>query len=114
MDASGTGTVNPDAAMLAYEGTLRALAHFGHLSKRNKRLAIPPAPKQVRWVEILSRDYYVYAPQPGLFVKFDVERGGGLVHYADTDEVTVAPVTRERAGIAPDQQRADREASADT
>jgi predicted deacylase len=86
----GSGTVNPDAAKLAYEGTLRALAHFGHLSKRSKRVPIPPAPKKVRWVEILSRDYYVYAPQPGLFepkvkigrmVKKD--QLYGLVHFVD-------------------------------
>ncbi|MBI1778914.1 MAG: succinylglutamate desuccinylase/aspartoacylase family protein [Proteobacteria bacterium] len=66
-EAGGTGNVNPDGVKLAYEGTLRALAHFGHLSRRNKRLPIPPAPKKLRWVEIASRDYYVYAPQAGLF-----------------------------------------------
>ncbi len=102
----GTGTVNPDAAKLAYEGTLRVLAHFGHLSRRNPRLQIAPAPKKVRWVEILSRDYYVYAPQPGLFepkvklgrmVKKD--QLYGLVHFVDDPMRPPAEVRFKTAGM---------------
>ncbi|MSP48559.1 MAG: deacylase [Alphaproteobacteria bacterium] len=89
-EAGGTGSVNVDGVRLAYEGTLRVLAYFGHLSRNNKRISVPPPPKKTRWVEIASRDYYVYAPQAGLFepkVKLGdaVKKGQlyGLVHFVD-------------------------------
>ncbi len=87
-EAGGCGTVNIDGVKLAYEGTLRLLAYLGHISKKS-RLTPPPAPK-TRWVEIASRDYYVYAPQAGLFepkvrLGDDVKKGQlyGLIHFID-------------------------------
>ena len=88
-EAGGCGTVNPDGVRLAYEGTVRVLSHLGHL-KAGKGVAVPPPAKTTRWVEIASRDYYVYTPQAGLFepvVKLgdSVKKGQlyGRVHFVD-------------------------------
>ncbi len=89
-EAGGTGTVNPDGVRLAYDGTLRALAYLGNLDGKGGRIAIPEPAKKTRWVEIASRDYYVYAPQAGLFepkarLGDMVKRGGlyGRIHFVD-------------------------------
>ncbi len=89
-EAGGCGSVNVDGVKIAYEGTLRILAYLKQLAKDGKRVRIPPPPKATRWVEIASRDYYVYAPQAGLFepkVKLgdDVKKGQlyGLIHFVD-------------------------------
>ncbi|MSP50712.1 MAG: deacylase [Alphaproteobacteria bacterium] len=105
-EAGGSGTVNPDGVKLAYDGTLRSLVHLGHLSPRNRRIPIPPAPKKVRWIEIASRDYYVYAPQAGLFepmVKLGdtVKKGQlyGHVHFVDDPMRLPAEVKFKASGL---------------
>ena len=89
-EAGGSGSVNPDGVALCYDGTLRSLVHLGHLSARRKSIRIPPRPKKVRWIEIASRDNYLFAPDAGLFepkVKLGrmVKKGGlyGLIHFVD-------------------------------
>jgi uncharacterized protein len=89
-EAGGRGSVDPDGVALAYEGTLRVLGHLGHLARREGRLTAPPPARKTRWVEIASRDYYVYAPQGGLFeprvrLGDTVAEGQlyGLVHFVD-------------------------------
>ena len=89
-EAGGCGTVNIDGVTLAYEGTLRILKYLGHITKDGKRFKLPPPPPKTRWVEIASRDYYVYAPHAGLFepkvrLGDEVKKGQlyGLVHFVD-------------------------------
>ncbi len=89
-EAGGSGAVNRDGVKLCYDGTLRSLVHLGHLSARNKQIRVPPKPKTVRWIEIATRDNYLFAPQPGLFepkVKLGrmVKKGQlyGLIHFVD-------------------------------
>lgn len=105
-EAGGTGNVNPDGVKLAYDGTLRVLVHFGHLSRHNKRIPVPPAPKKIRWIEIVSRDYFVYAPQAGLFepkvklgrmVKKD--QLYGHVHFVDDPMRPPAQVRFKASGL---------------
>jgi predicted deacylase len=105
-EAGGSGTVSPDGVRLCYEGTLRSLVHLGHLSARNRRIAIAPRPKKVRWIEIASRDYYTYAPQAGLFepvVKLgDMVKKGqiyGYVQFVDDPLREPAEVRFEASGL---------------
>ena len=67
---------------------------------------MPPAPAKIRWVEIASRDYYVYAPQAGLFepkVKLgDSVKNGqvyGLIHFVDDPMRAPAAVRFKASGI---------------
>jgi len=105
-EAGGTGSVNPEGIKLAHDGTLRALGHLGHFKKRGSRVRVPARPPSVRWVEIASRDYYVYAPQAGLFeprVKLGagVKKGEvyGWVHYVDDPIRTPATVRFKATGL---------------
>ena len=105
-EAGGCATVNIDGVSLAYEGTLRILAYLGHLSRNCSKVKIPPPPKKTRWVEIASRDYYVYAPQAGLFepkvrLGDNVRKGQlyGLVHYVDDPMREPTPVHFKATGI---------------
>ena len=91
----GGGSVNPDGVTLAYEGTLRALAHLGVL-KPDAPFRYG-APARTRFVGIAGRDYSVYARAPGLFEPIcrlgDMIEAGqriGWVHFVD--EPTRAPV----------------------
>ena len=87
-ELGGGGSVNPEGVRLAYEGSLRTLRHVNALSP-----AAPfrvPEPVPTRLMEVGGRDYFVYAPAPGLFepvraLTDTVERGArlGFVHFVD-------------------------------
>jgi len=85
----GGGRVDPDGVARVRAGVLRSLAHVGILKNAGK-FAVPPAPERQRKVEIRSRDYYVYAPEAGLFepafrIGETVRKGEvcGRVHFID-------------------------------
>ncbi len=81
----GCGRVNRQGVALVERGLARLLAHMGITDK-----ASAPPDEPVRLVEFPSRDFFVYAPEPGLFEPAtdlgDVVRAGdlcGLVHFVD-------------------------------
>jgi predicted deacylase len=81
----GCGRVNRQGVALVERGLARLLAHMGITDK-----AAAPPDEPVRLVEFPSRDFFVYAPEPGLFEPAtdlgDVVRAGdlcGLVHFVD-------------------------------
>ena len=81
----GSGRVSISGVKIVERGVRNLLAHAGVL-----RGAKPEKGAPTRIVELRGRDYYVYAPQPGLFEPFcdvgaTVEKGQpcGQVHFVD-------------------------------
>jgi predicted deacylase len=100
----GMGSVNLDGVKLTYDGVVRCLAHMGIL-KNVERFKLAK-PGKIRWVELLSRDYYVYAPDAGLFepvVKLgrNVKKGQlfGYVHFVDNPAREPMPAHFKHDGI---------------
>jgi len=94
-ELGGTGSVNPAGVKICDEGVIRALTHFGVLTNTEK-FAVPAAP-QTRLTELAGRDYYVYAPDAGLFEPYcvlgeEVKDGqiAGALHF--NDDPARAPV----------------------
>ena len=84
-ELGGGGAVSVTSARIAYEGTCRVLAHLGVA-----RIAAPGA-KPVRLLDVGGSDYYVYAPEDGVFeplVDLGDEvvagREAGRIHFPDT------------------------------
>ncbi len=84
----GGGSVNPDGVALTRNGVVRVLKHLGVL-KHSSRFKVPAA-QPTRLMELGGQDYYVYAPEAGLFepaarlgdqVKKD--QRAGRVHFID-------------------------------
>jgi len=81
----GSGTVSREGVALIEHGIRRVLAHMGMIDK-----ASAPPPEQGRMVRIPSREYFVYAPDSGLFepaigLGDTVQQGQlcGEVHFVD-------------------------------
>ena len=70
-ELGGKGSINSAGVKLTYAGVVRTLAYIGVLRDLAK-FDIPPAPKEIRYVELTDRDYYAFAPAPGLFEPFRV------------------------------------------
>ena len=84
----GSGRVSRQGVALVERGLARLLAHMGITSPETA----PPA-EPVRLVEFPSRDFFVYAPEPGLFEPAtdlgDTVRAGDLcghVHFIDNPQ----------------------------
>jgi len=74
-ELAGAGAVTPAALTIANEGLLRVLAHISVLHG----LDIPPPPKTpTRLMRVEGPDYYVYAPDGGVFEPL-VELGDDVV-----------------------------------
>ena len=87
-ELGGTGSVNPDGVRVCDDGVIRVLTHFGVL-KNTAKFGIHPA-GEIRLTELAGRDYYVYAPDAGLFEWYcklgeDVKKGqlAGVLHFND-------------------------------
>ncbi|MBM3491195.1 MAG: hypothetical protein FJX68_12260 [Alphaproteobacteria bacterium] len=85
----GAGTVNPDGVKRVYDGVLRCLQHFGVLAPDGK-LRPPAATVKTRLMQLSGLDYYVFAPEAGLFEPYVrlgewVKKGQayGAVHFVD-------------------------------
>ena len=81
----GSGAVSREGVALIGRGIRRLMAHMGIADK-----STAPPDEPVRMVEVPSRDYFVYAPEPGLFEPAtelgDTVRAGqlcGEVHFVD-------------------------------
>ena len=85
-ECAGGGQVTPAALRIMESGIRRVLAHIGALDGTP-----PPAMHETRIMQVRGPDYYVYAPDPGLFEPLvelgdEVEAGtpGALIHPHDT------------------------------
>lgn len=100
----GTASVDPDGVGITWNGTLRVLAHLGVL-KTLKRFKVPAA-KPTRLMELGGFDYYMHAPEAGLFepatrLGDEVRKGQlcGTVHFIDNPERKGVPVYFKRGGV---------------
>ena len=100
----GTGSVNPDGVQITRHGTLRVLKHLGVI-KSIDRFKVPPA-TETKLMELGGHDYYVYAPEAGLFepaarLGDRVEKGqlSGHVHFIDNPGRPGVPVHFKRDGL---------------
>ena len=84
-ELGGAGSLTVATARIAYQGTCRALAHFGVAQ------FVAPAPGPVRRLKVRGSDYYVYAPEDGVFeplVDLGAEVAAGTsaarIHFPET------------------------------
>ena len=101
-ELGGSGTISPAALHTAQHGVARLLAHFGVL---RRKLTDEPAPK-TRILRVGGPDYYVYAPDSGLFephvdLGAEVKAGqsAGLIHFQDTPWREPTPVRFAHDGL---------------
>ncbi len=99
-ELGGGGQVTPAALKVAEQGIRRVLHHIGALTGTAPAPADPPT----RLLEVGGRDYFVYAPDSGLFEPLvelgdEVKKGdpAGLIHFQDTPwrEPTMARFERD-------------------
>jgi predicted deacylase len=86
-EIGGGGTVQPQALRVVEQGVARVLMHLGAL--RQPLTNVPPPP--TRLLEVGGPDYFVYAPDGGLFEPYvelgDMVESGqeaGAIHFPDT------------------------------
>jgi predicted deacylase len=86
-ELGGGGTLSPKAASIAEQGVYRLLMHYGAL----RRSLTEHAPRPTRLLAVGGGDYFVYAPDGGVFEPFvelgdEVKSGqlAGAVHFPDT------------------------------
>jgi predicted deacylase len=101
-ELGGSGTVSPAALRFAEAGVARLLDHFGVL---RRPLTTEPAPK-TRLLRVGGPDYYVYAPDSGLFEPHvdlgdEVTKGqsAGMIHFPDTPWREPTPVAFAHDGL---------------
>jgi hypothetical protein len=92
--------VTPSALRIMESGIRRVLSHVGALKGKP-----PPAVAETRIMQVRGQDYYVYAPDPGLFeplVELGEEVAAGtpaaLIHPHDTPWRTPATAAFGRTG----------------
>jgi predicted deacylase len=99
-ELAGGGQVTPAALKVAEEGIRRVLHHIGAYTGPVPAPADPPT----RLMQVGGRDYFVYAPDSGLFEPLvelgtEVKKGqpAGLIHFQDTPwrEPTMARFERD-------------------
>jgi predicted deacylase len=85
-ECAGGGQVTPSALRIMESGIRRVLTHIGALDG-----APPPAVAETRIMQVRGPDYYVYAPDPGLFEplvelgdEVDLGTPAALIHPHDT------------------------------
>jgi uncharacterized protein len=100
-ELGGGGSLTVTSARVAYEGVSRVLAHLGVA-----QIEVPAA-GPVRRLEVGGSDYYVYAPEDGVFEPLvdlgqDVAAGreAGRIHFPDTPWRDPIVTRFERTGVA--------------
>jgi predicted deacylase len=102
-ELGGGGHATPAALRIAERGVAGVLRHLGVAD-----IPVPegPAPGPSRILEVGGPDYFVYAPEPGVFEPLvelgDIVRAGqpaGLVHHTGTPWREPVPVTFARDGF---------------
>lgn len=101
-EIGGGGMVQPAALKIAEAGLARVLMEAGVLTRP---LTAEPAPP-TRLMEVAGRDYFVYAPESGLFEPFvelgaEVKAGdaAGAIHFPATPWREPAVASFARAGL---------------
>ena len=102
-ELGGTGAVNPDWVELSDAGVVRVLRHLGIL-KNEAKFPITETPA-TRLTQLSGRDYFVYAPEAGLFEWYrrlgeEVQKGetAGCIHFVDNPAREAVAVTFRRDG----------------
>ena len=97
----GAGTVAIPCLQIVERGIRNLLTHVGILPTGK----IVPPEKPMRFVEVVDRSYYVYAPDNGLFEPFvelgaRIEKGQpcGQVHFVDDPARTPVPCSFRASG----------------
>ena len=85
-EPGGPGTVTPEILVLSERGIQRLLHHIGVLPRHR-----PDAASGMRLMELTNIDYFVYAPDEGLFEPYldllaEVRKGEatGVIHHPET------------------------------
>lgn len=99
-ELGGGGAISVTSARLAYEGTCRVLAHLGVARIE------APAPGPVRRLAVGGSDYYVHAPEDGVFEPLvdlgeEVVAGAaaGRIHFPETPWRDPVLTRFERTGV---------------
>jgi len=102
-ELGGGGTLTPSALRVAIDGVRRALKHLGIL--RSSIQVDAPAPTQL--LQVRGADYFIYAPDSGLFEPMvelgDTVKAGqaaGRIHFHDTPWREPSIAYFKRDGIA--------------
>ena len=102
-ELGGAGAVRPDWVKLSDEGVIRSLRHLGILKNADK-FPTTEAPA-TRLTQLSGRDYFVYAPEAGLFewhrnLGEEVQKGetAGCIHFVDNPAREPVAVTFRRDG----------------
>lgn len=97
----GGGTVSRQGLALIENGIRRLLVHFGMVEATQDK----PVPRAIE-VEVLGRDYYVYATENGVFEPMTdmgdhIEAGAlcGMIHVADDPTRSATPQHFDISGI---------------
>lgn len=99
-ELGGGGMLTVTSARVAYQGVCRVLTHLGVARME------APSPESVRRLEVGGEDYYVYAPEDGVFepcvdLGDEVVAGqdAGRIHYPDTPWREPVVTKFRRAGV---------------
>ena len=97
----GAGDVSVDGVRLVEAGMRRFLAHF-------EVMELPPdapAPPETRFVEVKGREYFVYAPDRGVFEpavrlgdRVEAGQRAGLIHFVEDPTRPAVPCSFNAAG----------------
>ena len=101
-ELGGSGTVNPAGLAIAERGVRNVLVHLGILPKSD--WVEPPSP--TRFLDVRGQDYYVYAPENGVFEPL-VQLGDTVatgtpaarIHFTETPWLPPVEITFKAAGI---------------
>jgi predicted deacylase len=101
-ELAGSGSVTPAALKIAERGLRNVLVHVGILPE-SERI---PGPGKTRVVEVGGADYFIYAPESGVFEPV-VELGdevaagqlAGRVHFPETPWAPAVEFHFQRAGL---------------
>ncbi len=101
-ELGGSGTVTPAALAIVERGLRNVLVHMGILPKRMRL----KGPEATRIVEVGGADYFIYAPEGGVFEPVvelgeDVKAGqlAGRVHMPETPWAPAVELRFARAGV---------------
>jgi predicted deacylase len=98
----GGGEVSIDGVALIERGLRNTLVHLGMLPPPSDHDPAPPS----RLVQVPGRDYFVYAPEPGLFEpavrlgdRVEAGQQAGQVHFVDNPARPPVPCHFKAAGM---------------
>ncbi len=101
-ELGGCGTVNPAGLAIAERGVRNVLVHLGILPKSD--WVEPPSP--TRFLDVRGQDYYVYAPENGVFEPLvqlgdmvSIGTPAARIHFTETPWLPPVEITFKAAGL---------------